>query len=1222
LTVQHILAQLLTERILILDGGMGTMLQTYKLTEEDFRGKRFSEFAHSLKGHNDLLSLTQPTIIREIHEAYLAAGADLIETNTFSANAISLADYHMPELAYEINYQSTMLARQAADAYTRQNPAKPRFVLGAIGPTNRTCSLSPDVNNPGYRNINFDTLVSAYTDSVRGLVEGGADGLLIETVFDTLNCKAAIFAVENYFAKYGIRLPVIISGTIVDASGRTLSGQTIKSFWYSIRHAKPLCISLNCALGADDLRPYIQELSQIANTFTGIYPNAGLPNEFGEYNHSPDYMAQLLLEFAQSGFINLAGGCCGTTPQHIQAFSDVLKSIPPRKIPEIPVACYLSGLEPLVINKESLFVNVGERTNITGSSKFANLIKEENFYEALNVAREQVTGGAQILDINMDDAMIDGHQAMVTFLNLIAAEPDIARIPIMVDSSKWDIIFAGLKCLQGKGIVNSISLKDGEAEFIAKAKIILQLGAAVVVMAFDEEGQADSEIRKYAICERAYKILVEKVGFPPEDIIFDPNIFAIGTGIAEHNNYALEYLNALRRIKEHLPYAMVSGGVSNLSFSFRGNNQLREYMHTAFLYHAIQAGMDMGIVNASRMPIYEEIPEDLLRLIEDLIFNQHPEASDKLLKAAENLQATNSSSAKTEDLSWREQCVEERLSHALVKGLEAYVLEDTEEARIKLGDPLKVIEGPLMEGMNRVGDLFGAGKMFLPQVVKSARVMKLSVASLLPHLEKNALSAKAKGKILLATVKGDVHDIGKNIVAVVLRCNNYEVIDLGVMVPCEKILAAAREHNVDIIGLSGLITPSLEEMVHVANEMTRLKFSMPLLIGGATTSRAHTAIKIAPAYHDATIHVTDASRAVNVSSQLLNTENKKPFVEKTFEEYTRLRELHLNKRSEKELISIAEARKNQFQFDWKNYKAPVPQVRTVQVLHDYPLDELVERIDWSPFFQSWELSGNYPQIFEDPIIGEAAKNLFHDAKEMLAKIIENKWLIAHATFGFFPANTVGDDIEIYEDESRTKKILTFNTLRQQIRKAQGKFNIALSDFIAPKESGIKDYLGLFTVTAGIGADKICNLYEQQNDDYNSIMIKALADRLAEAFAERLHERVRKEFWGYAPEEIFSNTEIIKEKYQGIRPAPGYPACPDHEEKTKIFKLLDVEKNIDVKLTENYAIWPAAAICGYYFSHPDADYFGLGKIGMDQLEEYAIRKGLPINEIKTWLVNHL
>lgn len=1210
----------LARRILILDGGMGTMIQSYRLQEADYRGERFRDFHRDLKGNNDLLSITQPHIIAAIHEAYLAAGADFIETNSFNSTAVSLADYHMSDLAYELNRTSAMLARQCADRFTLKTPEQPRFVIGILGPTNRTASISPDVNDPGSRNIHFDELVSAYIDATRGLIDGGADILMIETIFDTLNCKAAIFALEQYFASQRIRLPVMISGTITDASGRTLSGQTTQAFWNSVRHAWPFAIGLNCALGPAALRPYVRELSRIADTHVSIHPNAGLPNELGGYDETPEQMAGVIGEFAREGLLNIVGGCCGTTPAHIQALSQAVRSISPRTLPVIPKACRLSGLEPLNIDDQSLFVNVGERTNVTGSLRFADLIRNENYQAALEVARDQVMNGAQIIDVNMDEGMLDAEKIMVKFLHLIASEPDIARVPVMIDSSKWPVIEAGLKCIQGKGVVNSISLKDGEDAFLEKARLAMRYGAAIVVMAFDESGQADTEERKVQICARAYDLLV-KEGFPPEDIIFDPNIFAVATGIEEHNTYALAFINAARRIKESLPHALISGGVSNISFAFRGNNPLREAIHAVFLYHAIRAGMDMGIVNAGNLAIYADIPPDLLVLIEDVLFNRHPNATDRLMEAA--LKVKGQEKSRSEDLSWREKDVSARISHALVNGINAYLIEDVEEARITLGNPLRVIEGPLMDGMNIVGDLFGAGKMFLPQVVKSARVMKQAVGYLTPFLEAEKSAIQTKGRILLATVKGDVHDIGKNIVGVVLRCNNYDVIDLGVMVSCEKILDTARQENVDVIGLSGLITPSLEEMVYVAKEMQRQEFALPLLIGGATTSRAHTAIKIEPSYQSGPIvHVVDASRAVGVVSHLLSATQKQQFVRETREEYQKLRVRHQNKRSENELIALSEARANRHPLDWNQYTPPVPTFCGVKVFQQYSLATLAGYIDWTPFFQAWELAGKYPDILQDETVGESARQLFADAQAMLQKIIAENWLGANAVIGFFPAGSREDDIELYAGDDRGDVLSVFRMLRQQTRKPEGKYNHCLADYIAPAASGKRDYLGCFAVTAGIGLDEKVREFEAAHDDYSSILLKALADRLAEAFAEHMHERVRREFWGYAADESLTNADLIAESYQGIRPAPGYPACPDHTEKPLLFDILGAGRHASITLTENFAMLPASSVSGFYFSHPESRYFGIGKIGMDQARDYAVRKGMDMEAVLRWLAPHL
>lgn len=1214
------LAQLLQSRILILDGGMGTMIQSYNLKEADYRGSLFANHTHPLQGNNDLLSLTQPDIISAIHRAYLNAGADIIETNTFNGTSISQRDYQTEGHTHAINLTAAKLARTVADEITQKTPHKPRFVAGAIGPTNRTASISPDVNNPGYRNISFDELVAAYTESIDGLVAGGVDILLIETIFDTLNAKAALYAVKKYFSDHEIELPIMISGTITDASGRTLSGQTIEAFWYSMMHAKPLAIGLNCALGAKELRPYIQTLSKIANTYVSIYPNAGLPNEFGEYDESPEHMAGLIKEFAENGFLNIIGGCCGTTPQHIAAIAAAVHNIRPRIVPEPVPHCHLSGLEPLVIYPESNFINVGERCNVTGSARFKKLILEEEFETALAVAREQVENGAQILDINMDEAMLDSEQAMQTFLNMIASEPDIAKVPIMIDSSKWSVIEAGLKCVQGKSVVNSISLKEGETAFIKIAQEILRYGAAIIVMAFDEQGQADTQARKVEICQRAYKILTEQVGFAPYDIIFDPNIFAIGTGIKEHNNYAVDFIEATRDLKKILPFALISGGVSNVSFSFRGNNPIREAIHSVFLYYAIRAGMDMGIVNAGQLPIYEDIPKELLALVEDVVLNRREDATDRLLEIAGTFSGNNQ--AKEKDLTWRKEIVTKRLSYALIQGITEFIDEDVEEARQLFEKPIQVIEGPLMDGMNIVGDLFGDGKMFLPQVVKSARVMKKAIAYLIPFLEaekdKSGQSSQAKGTILLATVKGDVHDIGKNIVGVVLQCNNYKVIDLGVMVPCEKILATAQQEKVDIIGLSGLITPSLEEMCHVAREMQYNQFKLPLLIGGATTSRVHTAVKIAPNYQSAAIYVKDASRCVAVAASLLNPQLKYEYVDSIKQEYEKVREQHQGKKAKVDWLTITEARNNKFLIDWSNYIPPIPRFLGVQVLNNYPLKTISQHIDWTPFFQAWDLAGQFPKILQDEIVGKEATQLYHDAQAMLNNILEKNLLQAHAVFGFFSANSINDDdLEVYTDDQRTEVMMTLHHLRQQNRKPPGKPNQCLADFIAPKATGLKDYIGVFAVTAGIGVDSLSKKFEENHDDYSSIMIKALGDRLAEAFAEHLHKLVRTKYWGYSSEENLGNDALIKEKYLGIRPAPGYPACPDHLEKHQLFKLLNPQQ-VGIILTENLAMWPASSVCGFYFSHPHSQYFGIGKINKDQVEDYAKRKNMPLDVIEKWL----
>ena len=1201
---------------------MGTMIQRYKLSEADYRGERFKDWASDLKGNNDLLTLTQPKIIRDIHAAYLDAGADILETNTFNGTSIAMADYQMEALVYELNLEATKLARAVADEFEAKQPSKPRFVAGVLGPTNRTASISPQVNDPSYRNTSFDQLVESYTEAINGLVDGGADILLVETIFDTLNAKAALFAIERYFDKHGYRLPIMISGTITDASGRTLSGQTGEAFWNALSHVRPLSFGLNCALGANELRQYVEELSNKADVFVSAHPNAGLPNQFGEYDESPEAMATEIGSWAAAGYLNIIGGCCGTSPAHIQAIAEAVAPYAPRKIPQIEPQMRLSGLEPFNISKDSLFVNVGERTNVTGSKLFARLILNEEYDQALAVARTQVEAGAQIIDINMDEAMLDSEAAMVKFLNLIASEPDISKVPVMIDSSKWSVIEAGLKCIQGKGIVNSISMKEGEAEFIERAKLCMRYGAAAVVMAFDETGQADTYQRKIDICARSYKLLTETVGFPPQDIIFDPNIFAVATGIEEHNNYAMDFINATRWIKQNLPYAKVSGGVSNVSFSFRGNDPVREAIHTAFLFHAIEAGMDMGIVNAGQLGVYAEIPKDLLERVEDVLLNRRPDSTERLVEFAGRFKGQTKE--QVEDLSWREAPVNERLSHALVKGITTYIIEDTEEARLSVARPILVIEGPLMDGMNVVGDLFGAGKMFLPQVVKSARVMKQAVAHLVPYIEEEKLRsgevAQAKGKIIMATVKGDVHDIGKNIVGVVLQCNNYDVVDLGVMVPAAKILQAAIDEKADIIGLSGLITPSLEEMAHVAKEMERLGFKIPLLIGGATTSLAHTSVKIEPNYSGVTVHVKDASRAVGVCTQLLSPELRDEYARKVREDYAQVRERHKNKQSNIKQLTLAQARANALKTDWAAYSPPKPNFIGVKALIEYPLDEIAKRIDWTPFFAAWELHGKFPKILEDEVVGIEASKLYQDAQGMLAGIIAQKWLTANGVIGLFPANSVGDDIEIYTDEARSQIAMTYHSLRQQSEKPPGRPNLALADFVAPK--GVKDYIGGFAVTAGINIDARVAAYEKQHDDYNAIMLKALADRLAEAFAELLHERVRREFWGYAADETLSNEDMINEKYRGIRPAPGYPACPEHSEKAPLFDLLQAPENAGITLTDSYAMLPTAAVSGFYFSHPESSYFAVGKIGRDQLEDYAQRKGWDLETAERWLAPNL
>jgi 5-methyltetrahydrofolate--homocysteine methyltransferase len=1265
----HRIEKLLQQRILILDGAMGTMIQRYRLTEEHYRGtllygdypkdfadysgerRSFADHPVDVKGNNDLLLLTQPHIIRGIHAEYLAAGADIIETCTFNSTAASLDDYDMVDLAYELNFAGAKLARGVCDEFEAKIPGKPRFVAGILGPTTKTASISPDVNDPGFRNISFDELVSGYTEAIRGLLDGGADILMVETIFDTLNAKAALFAIEQYFEKHKVRVPIMISGTITDASGRTLSGQTTEAFWNSLSHSRPLSIGLNCALGGDLMRPYLEELSRVANVYVSAHPNAGLPNPLSEtgYDETPEYTAGVVKEFGTSGFINIAGGCCGTTPAHIKAIADALRDVPPRNIPDIEPRCRLSGLEPFNIGDDSLFVNVGERTNVTGSKMFARLILSGNYTQALDVARNQVEGGAQVVDVNMDEAMLDSQAAMVKFLTLIASEPDISKVPLMIDSSKWDVIEAGLKCVQGKAIVNSISLKEGEENFIHYATLVRRYGAAAVVMAFDEQGQADTYQRKTQICKRSYDILVNKVGFPPEDIIFDPNIFAIATGIDEHNNYAVDFIEATAWIHKNLPYAKISGGVSNVSFSFRGNDAVREAIHTVFLYHAIKAGMNMGIVNAGQLGVYEEIPKQLRDAVEDVVLNRQPQGQEespgeKLVKMAESVKSGGK--IQVEDLEWRNGTMQERLTHALVRGITTFIVEDTEEARLQAKFPVEVIEGPLMTGMNVVGDLFGAGKMFLPQVVKSARVMKQAVAHLVPYIEAEKLRSgdnKAKGKIVVATVKGDVHDIGKNIVTVVLQCNNFEVVNMGVMVPCQQILDTAREHNADIIGLSGLITPSLEEMAYVAKEMERQGFTIPLLIGGATTSRVHTAVKVAPNYKSGpTVYVVDASRAVGVCSNLLSDTLRDDYVAGIQAEYAAARKQHESKKDKATYVTLAEARQHGLKTDWKSYTPPKPWLTGVHKFDAYPLDKIAEYIDWSPFFQAWELAGRYPKILQDEKVGEEARKLFADAQDMLKKIIAEKWLTANAVFGLFPANSVdvnggpGDDIEIYEvDEPNRRKgdaagdptaaplplrrvAMTWHNLRQQSKKPADIPNYCLADYIAPRASGVADYIGAFAVTAGIGIDARVAEFEKQNDDYSAIMLKALADRLAEAFAELLHARVRREFWGYAADETLNNDSLIAEQYRGIRPAPGYPACPEHSEKGPLFELLQATLNAGITITENFAMLPTAAVSGFYFSHPQARYFATGKIDRDQVADYAKRKDWSLEVAERWL----
>ena len=1211
----------LAQRIMILDGGMGTMIQSYGLEEEDYRGERFADWESDLKGNNDLLVLSKPEVIVEIHNGYLAAGADILETNTFNSTTIAMADYHMESLSAEINYEAARLARLCADEWTARTPEKPRYVAGVLGPTNRTASISPDVNDPAFRNVSFDQLVEAYRESTRALIKGGADLIMIETVFDTLNAKAATFAVETEFEALGIVLPVMVSGTITDASGRTLSGQTTEAFYNSLRHVKPLTFGLNCALGPDELREYVAELSRIAECYVTAHPNAGLPNAFGEYDLEAKEMAEHIGEWARSGFLNIVGGCCGTTPAHIAAMVKAVEGVPPRVIPEIPVACRLAGLEPLTIDPKTLFVNVGERTNVTGSARFKRLIKEEKYAEALAVARQQVESGAQIIDINMDEGMLDAEAAMVRFLNLIAGEPDIARVPIMIDSSKWNVIEQGLKCIQGKGIVNSISMKEGEEAFLHHARIVRRYGAAVVVMAFDETGQADTRSRKIEICRRAYKLLTEKVGFPPEDIIFDPNIFAVATGIEEHNNYAVDFIEACADIKAQLPHALISGGVSNVSFSFRGNDHVREAIHAVFLYHAIQNGMDMGIVNAGQLAIYDDLPAELRDAVEDVILNRRDDGTERLLDLAEKYRGNkDDGEANKQQAEWRGWDVKKRLEYSLIKGITEFIELDTEECRQQAARPIEVIEGPLMDGMNVVGDLFGAGKMFLPQVVKSARVMKQAVAYLEPYIEASKEKGKTNGKILLATVKGDVHDIGKNIVGVVLQCNNYEIIDLGVMVATDKILKTAIEEKVDIIGLSGLITPSLDEMVNVAKEMERRGFTMPLLIGGATTSKAHTAVKIEQNYSGPTVYVQNASRSVGVVSALLSDEQRGPFIERTRKEYDTVRIQHGRKKPRTPPVSLEVARDNATTIDWESYTPPVAHRLGVQKV-EASIETLRNYIDWTPFFMTWSLAGKYPRILEDEVVGEEARRLFKDANDLLDKLSVEKLLNPRGVVGLFPANRKGDDIEIYSDERRQDVLVVSHHLRQQTEKTDFA-NYCLADFVAPKSSGKKDYMGAFAVTGGLEEDALAEAYDKQHDDYNKIMIKALADRLAEAFAEYLHEKVRKVYWGFAANENLSNEELIRENYQGIRPAPGYPACPEHTEKGQIWQLLDVETNTGMQLTESFAMWPGAAVSGWYFSHPDSKYFAVAQIQRDQVEDYAARKNMPIAEVERWLAPNL
>ncbi|WP_372734080.1 methionine synthase [Nocardioides sp.] len=1225
------LTEILRERIMVIDGAMGTAIQRDRPSEEGYRGERFADWHQDLQGNNDLLTITNPELIAGIHREYLEAGADILETNTFNANAVSLSDYGMADLAHELNYEAAALARREADAMTQRTPDRPRFVAGALGPTTRTASISPDVNDPGARNVSFDELVSAYGVAARGLVEGGADLLLIETIFDTLNAKAAIFAVEEMFEDLGRRWPVIISGTITDASGRTLSGQVTEAFWDSVRHVRPLAVGLNCALGAKEMRPYIAEMSRLADSFVSCYPNAGLPNAFGEYDEAPDETASIIAEFADSGFVNLVGGCCGTTPAHIAAIASTVADKPRREPVEVPPAMRLSGLEPFAITPDSLFVNVGERTNITGSARFRKLIKDGDYDTALSVAAQQVENGAQVIDVNMDEGMIDGVAAMDRFTKLIASEPDISRVPIMIDSSKWEVIEAGLKNVQGKAIVNSISLKEGEEKFIEQARLCRKYGAAAVVMAFDEDGQADNLERRKAICERAYRILVDQVGFPPDDIIFDPNVFAIATGIEEHASYGLDFIEATRWIKQNLPGAKVSGGISNVSFSFRGNNPVREAIHAVFLFHAIAAGLDMGIVNAGALVVYDEVEPELRERIEDVVLNRRPDAAERLLEIAEAHNKVGEEVEATE-AEWRALPIGERITHALVKGIDAHVESDTELLRQEIADrggrPIEVIEGPLMDGMNVVGDLFGAGKMFLPQVVKSARVMKKAVAYLIPYIEQEkvdnpqyATAKETNGTIVMATVKGDVHDIGKNIVGVVLQCNNFEVIDLGVMVPVQKILDTSEEIGADAIGLSGLITPSLDEMVTVAAEMQRRGFEIPLLVGGATTSRAHTAVKVDKKYDGPVVWVKDASRSVPVLATMLNDAKRPALMADIQADYDSLRARHATKH-ERPMVTLDQARANRTPIDWDGYQCPAPRQPGIHVVTDYDLAELRDYIDWQPFFNTWEMKGKFPDILNNPTTGETARALYDDAQAMLDRIIEEKWLRASGVFGFFPANAVGDDIVLYTDESRSEVLTTLHNLRQQGDHREGVPNRSLGDFVAPAETELPDHVGAFAVTAGLGAAERITAMKAENDDYSAILLEALADRLAEAFAERLHQRVRTEFWGHEPDEQLDNESLIAEKYHGIRPAPGYPACPEHTEKATLWSLLDVESKTGIALTESMAMWPGAAVSGWYFSHPQAQYFVVGRLGRDQVADYAERKGWTLDEAERWLSPNL
>jgi 5-methyltetrahydrofolate--homocysteine methyltransferase len=1212
------LPHLLKERILVLDGAMGTMIQGHRLGEAEYRGRRFTDWPADLKGNNDLLTLTQPDLIRGIHEAYLEAGADIIETNSFNSTGISMSDYRMEALVPELNREAAALARAAADAWEAREPGRPRYVAGVLGPTNRTTSISPDVSDPAARNVTFAALVEAYAEATRGLIAGGADLLMVETIFDTLNAKAALFAIAEVFGADHVRLPILISGTITDRSGRTLSGQTVEAFWYSMAHAGPLAVGLNCALGADLIAPHVEDLARIAPVAVSTHPNAGLPNEFGGYDDTPDHMAGILGDLARRGLLNLVGGCCGTTPAHIRAIAEVVRGLPPRTPPSPERRCRLSGLEPLVIRPGTNFINIGERTNVTGSRQFARLIRDGEYEAALAVARDQVESGAQMIDVNMDEGLLDSEAAMRRFLNLIASEPAISRVPVVVDSSKWSVIEAGLRCLQGKGVVNSLSLKEGEEAFVRQATLVRRYGAAVVVMAFDEQGQADSAERKMAIAERAYRILTEQVGVPPEDVIFDPNIFAIGTGIEEHAGYAVEYIEAVRRIKARLPHALVSGGVSNVSFAFRGNEPVREAIHTVFLYHAIQAGMDMGIVNAGQLAVYDEIDPELRTLVEDLVLNRRPDATERLVESAARFQAGKRAGGQADSDAWRSRPVEERLAHALVEGIDTWVVEDTEAARQRAARPLDVIEGPLMAGMNIVGDRFGAGKMFLPQVVKSARVMKKAVAYLVPFLEAERASGprRSTGRILLATVKGDVHDIGKNIVGVVLQCNNFEVIDLGVMTPCPRILETARREGVDLIGLSGLITPSLDEMVYLAGELEREGFTTPLLIGGATTSRTHTAVRIAPRYSGPVVHVLDASRAVGVASHLMSPARRDGFAAGVREEYDGIRREREARQAGERLARYEEAKRNRATAEWT--AAPQPSFLGVRTLEAWPLDDLVDRIDWTPFFKAWELPGQYPDLLTDPETAAAASALFADAQALLDRMVREGLLTARGAVGFFGATSVGDDIELYPDAEQRHAAALVHTLRQQMIRPDGRPNLALADFVAPAGEGVPDFLGLFAVTTGHGLEPLVAGFEQAHDDYSAILAKALADRLAEAFAERLHERVRQELWGYAPDERLASDAILREGYQGIRPAPGYPACPDHTEKRTIFDLLDAPARAGMALTESGAMLPAASVCGYYFWRPEARYFGVGRIGRDQVEDYARRKGMDVAVVERWL----